>query len=123
MMTAGQALAFSIRCSAADTLDSLGRLMLTPIAAYVVIFPIIMVLGGSGRGQMSSFIGTIGLYFGSRTKLVVFGVFCSPARWAAAFSPPRMPGPTGVRYDRRRMIGGGGRESNPPGPDAGPHRF
>ena len=75
MMTADQNLAFSIACSAADTLDSLGRLMLTPIAAYVILFPVIMVFGGFGRGQISSFIGTIELYFGSRTKLKVFGVF------------------------------------------------
>ena len=74
MIVSGQILALSIPCPAARALMGLGNLMIAPITVYIVFFPIIMVFGGIGRGQITSLIGTIQLYFGNRKKLIVFGV-------------------------------------------------
>jgi hypothetical protein len=74
MLEFGQTLAFSIPCPAAGAIDALGKALVTPIVAYIIFFPIILVFGGFGGGQISGLIGTLALYFGSRTKLLVFGI-------------------------------------------------
>ncbi|RSM46254.1 hypothetical protein DMB66_49740 [Actinoplanes sp. ATCC 53533] len=75
MLAVDGVLAVSLSCPLANAVDGVGKALIAPIAAYVIAFPIIMVFGGFGRGQISSLIGTLGLYFGSRTKLIVFGIF------------------------------------------------
>jgi hypothetical protein len=74
MVAVGQALALSIPCSMASGLEGAGRLLIAPIVAYVIFFPIILVFGGFGGAQFSGLMGTLALYFGSRTKLIVFGI-------------------------------------------------